>query len=246
MKRTTISRPSNHAGSGGIVNRTSSASRLARRSTSAASQAATNSSTSRRTPSSPSAASSACCDLPWVRSAIEARARWSALFTLGTDVSSSSATSAAENCSTSRSNSSRPLGARQVLQRRDVRELDALTPCVRRLGVARVVRLIGPRLQEPVRGVELTEISGLGETRAEIAAQHAVATPRHLLETRVGGDPEQPGPHRAAPLEAVPAAPRANQSLLQRVLGVVRRAQHPVAVCEQLTTVSGDRHVELA
>ena len=107
----------------------------------------------------------------------------------------------------------------------------------RRLGVARVVRLIGPRLQEPVRGVELTEISGLGETRAEIAAQHAVATPRHLLETRVGGDPEQPGPHRAAPLEAVPAAPRANESLLQRVLGVVRRAQHPVAVRPQFPAV---------
>ena len=42
---------------------------------------------------------------PWVRSSSEARARCSALFTLGTEVSSSSATSAAENWSTSRSTS---------------------------------------------------------------------------------------------------------------------------------------------
>ena len=107
-----------------------------------------------------------------MRSSIEARARCSALLTLGTDVSSSSATSAAGELEHLAQQQHRPLGGGQVLERGDVRELDALAPRVRRLGVARVVRLVGPRLEEQVLGVELTEVAGLGEARAEVAAQH--------------------------------------------------------------------------
>ena len=49
----------------------------------------------------------------------------------------------------------------------------------------------------------------------------------------VGRDGEQPGPQRAAPLEPVEGLPGPQQGLLQRVLGVVQRAGHPVAVRQQ-------------
>ena len=50
----------------------------------------------------------------------------------------------------------------------------------------------------------------------------------------VGGDLVEPGPHRGPALEAAVGAPRPQVRLLDQVLGVVRRADHAVAVRQQL------------
>ena len=50
------------------------------------------------------------------------------------------------------------------------------------------------------------------------------------VEAGVGRDPVQPGPHRAAALEAREPPPRAQQRVLEGVLGVVHRSQHPITV----------------
>src|SRR5262249_21303784 len=53
-------------------------------------------------------------------------------------------------------------------------------------------------------------------------------------QARVGRDPVQPGAHRRAALEAVERAPRPQIRLLDQILGLLGRAQHPVAVSQQL------------
>jgi len=57
------------------------------------------------------------------------------------------------------------------------------------------------------------------------------------VEADVGRDPVQPRTHRGPAGEAVGAAPGPDQGLLHRVLGVERRAEHPVAVGGQLLPV---------
>ena len=59
----------------------------------------------------------------------------------------------------------------------------------------------------------------------------------HHVERGVGGDRVQPGAQRAAPLEPREAPPRPQQRVLHGVLGVLHRAEHPVAVCPQLPVV---------
>ena len=54
----------------------------------------------------------------------------------------------------------------------------------------------------------------------------------------------EPGAQRAAALEATEPAPDPQQRLLQRVLGVVQRAEHPVAVGVQLAAVGLDQPLE--
>src|SRR2546428_10464331 len=56
-------------------------------------------------------------------------------------------------------------------------------------------------------------------------------------EANVGGDAIEPAAERRAPLEAAQSTPRADERLLHRVLRVVERAQHPVAVELNLPTV---------
>ena len=58
-----------------------------------------------------------------------------------------------------------------------------------------------------------------------------------LVQAGVGGDGVQPGPRRRPPLEAVPPPPRPQHRLLHQVLGLVERAQHPVAVRPQFPAV---------
>ncbi len=53
----------------------------------------------------------------------------------------------------------------------------------------------------------------------------------------VRGDPVQPGAHRRPPFEVAVSSPRAQQRLLDLVLGVVHGAEHPVAVRQQLAAV---------
>ena len=51
------------------------------------------------------------------------------------------------------------------------------------------------------------------------------------------GDPVEPRSQRAATLEAVEATPRTEQRVLERVVGVVDRPEHPVAVRVQVTAM---------
>src|SRR5204863_9831466 len=63
-------------------------------------------------------------------------------------------------------------------------------------------------------------------------------------EAPVGRDLVEPRPDETALVEAADAAPRAHERLLHRVLGVVQRAEHPVAVRLQLATVRRDQLLE--
>src|SRR5437667_180260 len=72
--------------------------------------------------------------------------------------------------------------------------------------------------------------------RSSIARSAALLALEHV-QADVGRDPVQPGPHRRASLELVPAAPRADKGILHRVFGVEGRPEHPVAVRRELAAV---------
>src|SRR5437762_1563940 len=57
-----------------------------------------------------------------------------------------------------------------------------------------------------------------------------------LVQAAVRGYAVEPAAQRRAPLEALKAAPGRHQGLLKRVLGVLQRAEHAVAVEQQLAS----------
>ena len=69
---------------------------------------------------------------------------------------------------------------------------------------------------------------------ASFAGDRAAAGIPQRVQTAVGGDPVQPRAHRRTPLEAPEPAPGAEHRLLDHVLSVLHRAEHPVAVQVQL------------
>ena len=142
------------------------------------------------------------------------------------------------------------LGGRQVLERGDEGQLHALAALVAggRSGEAvldaqDLVRIgLDPhRLDERLAGPDV----GIGG-RAVVDREHALGPPRDLIEAGVGRDRVEPRAQRAAALELRETAPGAKQRVLERVLGVVDRSQHPVAVGVQLATVGLDQTTERA
>ena len=141
----------------------------------------------------------------------------------------------------------RPLRAGELLQRGHERQLDALAQLVARVGRRRARRrrlgvgLDPHRLQQrpPERR------AGLGG-RAEVDREHARLAPLDRAQAAVGGDRVQPGAQRAAALEPPQPAPGAQPRLLLRVLGVVHRAEHAVAVRVQLASQRLDEPRERA
>jgi hypothetical protein len=136
------------------------------------------------------------------------------------------------------------LAPRQVLERRDEGELDALALLVAGLGpgepvlqAERVVRIrIDPeRLEQGLRG----PVVRVGR-RAVVDGQHATRPALDRPQARVGRDGVQPRAQRAAPLEPGEPAPRAQQRVLERVLGVGHRAEHAVAVGVERAAVGLD------
>ena len=139
----------------------------------------------------------------------------------------------------------RALGRRQVLERRDEGELDALAPLVAGLG-----RRAAVLEAEPLVGIGLDPdrldhrragaVVGVGG-RAVVDRQHALRARRSiafrqvLVAIRV-----EPRAQRAAALEARQPAPGPQQGVLQGVLGVVDRAEHAVAVGVELAAVGLD------
>ena len=69
--------------------------------------------------------------------------------------------------------------------------------------------------------------------------------PAQHVEAHVRCDPVEPGAQRRAPLEAVVALPGADEGVLHRILGLERRAEHPVAVRGQLGAVGFEPDIEL-
>jgi hypothetical protein len=134
-----------------------------------------------------------------------------------------------------------------VLDGGDERELDALAPLV--AGLGRRVALLDP---EALVGVRLDPdpldegpvLRRLGR-RAVVRREHPLRPPRDEVERRVRRDPVQPRAQRAAALEAAEPAPRAQERLLQGILRVMDRSEHPVAVGVQLGPVRLDQPPEL-
>ena len=123
----------------------------------------------------------------------------------------------------------RPLVARQVLQGRDERQLHRLAL----LGARRRARRgTGPSQATSVTGTSpaVTRVA----RGPEVDGQRAAAAGVDEVEARAGGHRVQPGAQRAPALERAELAPGAHQRVLQCVVGVVRRAEHPVAVRVQL------------
>ena len=73
--------------------------------------------------------------------------------------------------------------------------------------------------------------------RPEVGGQLPAGAVPGDVEGGVGGDGVEPGANAAAALELVQPAPGAQQRVLHGVLGVLDRAEHPVAVGAQLALV---------
>jgi hypothetical protein len=133
-----------------------------------------------------------------------------------------------------------PLPGGQVLQGGDQREPRALPGHHDRGRIARAAQAatrqerVGNRLQPRHVGQRVAERRiRVRPGRAQPSRQRPPAAVLDRPQAGVGGDAVQPGPQRRAALEPVPRPPGAQQGLLQHVLGVVHRPEHPVAVREQ-------------
>jgi hypothetical protein len=142
----------------------------------------------------------------------------------------------------------RALACRQVLERGDERKLDALTLLVASLRAGRVVLheemlvrggLDPHRLQDRL-GRPVARIRG----RAVVDRKHALGPALDRFERRVRGDRVEPRAQRAALLEPWQPSPRAEERVLERVLGVGGRAEHPVRVRVELAAKRGDEASE--
>jgi len=141
------------------------------------------------------------------------------------------------------------LAARQVLQRRDERQLQRLASFVARLGprgaVGDAERLVRVGLDPHPRGQAPGALAQLlPGWRTVVDRQHPLGTARNRVNADVGRDPVQPGAHRASTAEARIRPPGPKQRLLERVVGVIRRAEHPVAVRVQVGAASLHELVE--
>jgi hypothetical protein len=126
-----------------------------------------------------------------------------------------------------------------MLERGDEREPDRL-PRDREIGGIGIVgedasvrngldpRRLGDRSGQRDVGVHLL---------ADLHRACAPDAPLEHVETDVRRDPVEPRAKRGAALEAVVAPPRAQERVLNRVLGLERRAEHAVAVAGQLGAV---------
>jgi hypothetical protein len=128
----------------------------------------------------------------------------------------------------------RPLTRRELLQRRDDGQPDALPGGDGDLGRERVGNRFEPGISR-LAGVDVH--FGVDGTRAESGRQHPAGAVLQRAQARGGRDAVQPGPQRRAPLERLVATPAAQIRLLDQVLGVLHRTEHAVTVRDQLGTI---------
>jgi hypothetical protein len=141
----------------------------------------------------------------------------------------------------------RALAGREALQRGDERQADRLTgfDLLRRVGCCGDDVAVGDGLdpgdlrqrgrKRCVRRLGRTEVHGPGP---------ALPCGEHI-ETHVRGDAVQPGAQRGAALEPLEAPPCTEEGLLHGILGLERRAQHPVGVAGQLGPVLFEQRLQL-
>jgi RNA polymerase sigma factor (sigma-70 family) len=87
--------------------------------------------------------------------------------------------------------------------------------------------------------------SSLAARRPEVHRTRAALPARQHVEAHVRRDPVEPRAQRGAPFEFVVVPPRADERLLDRVLGLERRGEHPVAVRRQLASMLFECAVEV-
>ena len=175
------------------------------------------------------------------RSASVARARCSALLTEATVVSSSSATSLAFQRSTSRRiSTARCRGGRCCSAATNASRIDSR-------GDGQLRRVAAGRAAPAASGIGSIQVaSGSGGAERRVCGRRRAAEVHRPgpalravehVEADVGGDAVQPRAQRGAALEPVEAPPGPHHRLLHGVLGLERRAEHPVAVAGELGAV---------
>ena len=139
----------------------------------------------------------------------------------------------------------RALVGGQQLEGGDEGELDGLALLV--AGVGRGVAvldaegLVGVRLDPDRLDQRLADAAVRIGGRPVVDRQDPLGPALDRVQGGVGRDPVEPGAQRAAALELGQSAPGANQRFLERVLGVLDGAQHPVAVGVELGAVGLDQ-----
>ena len=128
------------------------------------------------------------------------------------------------------------LARRQLLDRRDERETDGLAQLVAGVrpcgGIRQALQLgVGIGL-DPQRFCIRPPLRPLGRRAVQLVGHHPAAprTARHHVEGHVRRDPVEPVLDRGARLEVVEAPPRPQHGFLDRVLGLVQRPEHAIAV----------------
>ena len=81
-------------------------------------------------------------------------------------------------------------------------------------------------------------------SRPRVRRQHPLGAFGEQVDANVGGDPVEPRAQFPFLFEAREAAPNAKQGLLKRVLGVVQRTEHPVAMRMQAGAIGLDELAE--
>ena len=162
-------------------------------------------------------------------SCIVARARCRALFAAATLVSSSAAVSLAGQPSTSRAiSAARWRGGSTCSAARNASSIVS-----RSTTTASGSSSLGATSSSSRSGYGCSHGTSANESQRGQAPR---AAPQQV-EADVRRDAVQPGAEQRAAVEAVAAAPRPQERLLHRVLGLVERREHPVAVDVQLAAV---------
>jgi hypothetical protein len=136
-----------------------------------------------------------------------------------------------------------------MLESDDEGELDSLALLVASLGGGG--RVLDPQLPVGV-GLDPDRFThGIGrlrlariDPRSVVDREYAPRPPPNCVQTGIRRNPVKPGTYRASSLERRQSAPCAKQRLLQRVLGVVKRPEHAIAVGVQTSPVRFDQAAE--
>ena len=136
------------------------------------------------------------------------------------------------------------LAGREVLQRGDEGELDGFALRVAGLGACVAVLdaepLVRVRLDPHGRGKRIARVGLRVRCLAVTERERPLRTLADHVQADVGGDLVEPRAQVGSVLEARQSSPGAEQRVLERVFGVVDRAEHPVRVRVQLVPVRLD------
>ena len=141
---------------------------------------------------------------------------------------------------TSRSTSAARCRGREVLERRDERQLEWFPGLVARirpgLGVGDSLRPERPGRGRARAGSPMRVGSGVSNGSSSAGGWSAPGVPERV-QTAIRRDPVQPGAQRRTLLEALETAPGCEQRFLEHVLSVLHRAEDPIAVHLELAPV---------